>query len=412
MGHYLVKDQEDQMGLVDKNNNFIIPLDSNVLWQWYPPESHYFIRGNRQMGDFQEQLYDVKGQLLFSNVNIGIVGLGTHLEKADNSYRDYFMVEQKGRPNKLLFHKRNGQILPDSFSSIEYGGSNSTFLALHLGEKGAPKVVSVYDLNGKKLFTVPPEIRVMHTGRPNLLLATKSNPQKQALIFIDKGLDSTGFEYDALRKMWTGWFVYSKDARKHFGLLDANGIPAGPADFTKLSEPNHNELEIFRTKRGSSPMATGFRESMEKGTWIGIDSLGVEHLFTEAAPPETFGQMQERLRSEKAKTAISKLPDGSTLEKSPSFPGGDSAMRAFLAANLKYPKIAIENGIEGTVVLQIVVEADGRLSNIAIKRDIGNGCGLAAVQCFEKMPRWLAAEQNSQAVASVLTVPVSFKLNH
>ena len=85
-------------------------------------------------------------------------------------------------------------------------------------------------------------------------------------------------------------------------------------------------------------------------------------------------------------------------------------MSQFLSSNLLYPKIAQENEIEGTVVLQIDVEADGRLTNISIKQDIGNGCGLAAIQCFEKMPRWSPAVQDGKAIASSLIIPVRFKL--
>lgn len=413
LGLFIVKTEDGKMGVIDNNDNFVIPLDSVILTQWFPPESHFFISQKGQPGQkFQQNLYNSAGELLFSNVNIGYVGLGAHLEKDDKSYRDFFVVQEKGMPNKLLFHKKNGQILPDTFSSIDYGGRNSTFLALHLREKGAPNVISVFDLEGKKLFSVPPEIQVMHSGHPNMLLATKSNPPKMGLIYIDKGIDSTSFEFDNLRKMWTGWFVFSKDNRQHFGLLDTNGKPCGSTDFTKLGEPNRAEIGIFSAKIGSPPIATGVRAGMENPTWIGIDSLGREHFFSGAAPSETIGQMEERLRRERVDNVPRQLPDGSTLQKPPSFPGGELAMGQFLSSNLRYPKIAQENGIEGTVVLQITVEADGQLTNISIKRDIGNGCGLAAVQCFEKMPRWSPAVQDGKAVASSLIIPVRFKLTN
>lgn len=413
LGVFIVKYEDGKMGVIDNNDNFIIPPDSIILRQWFPPESHFFISQKEQpTQDFQQNLYNSAGKLLFSNVNIDYVGLGTHLDKDDKSYRDYFVIQENGRPNKLLFHKKKGQILLDSFSSIDYGGRNSTFLALHLCEKGAPNLISVFDLEGKKLFSVPPDIQVVHSGHPNILLATKSNPRKMGLIYIDKGIDSTSFEFETLRKMWTGWFVFSKDNRQHFGLLDTNGKPCGSTDFTKLGEPNRTEIDIFSAKIGSLPKATGVRAGMESHTWIGIDSLGREHFFSEAAPTETISQMQERLRREREGNGPRKLPDGSTLQKPPSFPGGELAMGQFLSSNLRYPKIAQENAIEGTVVLQITVEADGRLTNISIKRDIGNGCGLAAVQCFEKMPRWSPAVQDGKSVASSLIIPVLFKLTN
>jgi TonB family protein len=412
LGLYIVKTAEGTMGVVDEQGQFIIPLDSVALRQWFPPESSFFISSRNPGQNFQQSLFDSTGNTLFSNARIRYVGLGVYYPKGDNSHRDYFIVEQKGKPNKLLFHKKSGQILPDSFSQIDYGGANSTFITQSLGENGTPKMVSVFGLDGKKRFTIPPEIRVTHSGSPNILLATQSNSRKKGLIFVDKGLDSTVYEFDALRKMWTGWFVYSKDERKHFGLIAPDGKPSGKADFIKLGEPNRAELEIFSAQTGSSPIATGVRSGMEKPTWIGIDSLGAEYVFTEAAPAETIGQYQERLRIEQAGKARPELPDGSELSTPPAFPGGLKALDQFIESNLRYPKIAQENGIAGTVILQMDIEADGRLSNIFVKRDIGNGCGLAAVQCFEKMPRWSPASHDGKAVACSITIPVEFKLKN
>lgn len=413
LGLFIVKTADGKMGVVDDNDKLVIPLDSVMVTQLFAPESNYFITRKGPRGlKFQQNLYNAEGKLLFSNADIGPVGFGTHYAKNDKSYSNFFIVQQNGTQNKQLFHKKNGQMMQDSFSSIEYGGLNSTFIVRHLHEKGAPKLVSVFDLEGKKLFSVPPEIQVMHSGHPNLLLAIESKSYKDGFIYIDKGIDSISFEFDDLSKLWTGWFIFTKDERQHFGLLDPNGKPSGLADFTKLGAPNRAEIAIFKAKIGSSPIATGVRAGMEKPTWIGIDSLGREHFFSDAAPPETIGQMEERLQREKAKNDSRTLLDGSTLHKIPSFPGGKLAMEQFLKSNLRYPKIAQENGIEGAVVLQIVVEADGRLTNISIIKDIGNGCGLSAIQCFEKMPRWSPAEQDGKAVASSLVIPVLFKFNN
>jgi TonB family protein len=407
LGLFLVKTEDGKMGVVDMNDNYIIPLDSGVLRQWFSPGSKYFIRGNRDQGlVFQQNLYDSTGQMLFSKVNISNVGFGTHMSRTDDSFKDFFMLERKGMPNKLLFHKSKGQILPDSFSSIDYGGRNSTFLALHLRKKDAANVISVYNLQGNKLFTVPSEISVMHSGNPNILLATKFNPHKMGLVFIDKGIDSTVFEFDALRKMWTGWFVFSKDSGNHYGLLDPNAQPSGQANFTKLGEPNRAQTNMFLAKIGSSPIATGLRAGMVSPAWIGIDSLGNEYLFTEAVPSETKVQMEVDNKNK----ALPEIPAGKTLEKAPEFPGGQSAMNQFLIENLIYPNIAKENGTEGTVILKIIVEADGQLSDIFILRDINNGCGQAAIQSFKKMPRWSPAVHHGKAVRSSMVVPVRFKL--
>jgi len=62
------------------------------------------------------------------------------------------------------------------------------------------------------------------------------------------------------------------------------------------------------------------------------------------------------------------------LQKKPEFPGGLKSLMQFIATNITYPELARENGIEGTVVMEFIVEPDGRLSNIIVKRGIGGGC--------------------------------------
>ena len=64
-----------------------------------------------------------------------------------------------------------------------------------------------------------------------------------------------------------------------------------------------------------------------------------------------------------------------TVEKEPEFPGGKNAMLAYLTNNLKYPAIAVENLVQGMVVLKFIVGKNSSLSDAQIVRDIGNGCG-------------------------------------
>jgi len=99
------------------------------------------------------------------------------------------------------------------------------------------------------------------------------------------------------------------------------------------------------------------------------------------------------------------------IDKEPEFPGGQAAFNKFVADNLKYPTIARENGVEGTVVLNFVVEEDGRITNIEIRRDIGNGCGTEAMRLVRAMPKWVPGQHNGRPVRVMYTLPVLFKLN-
>lgn len=98
------------------------------------------------------------------------------------------------------------------------------------------------------------------------------------------------------------------------------------------------------------------------------------------------------------------------VEEEPSFPGGEDARIMFLAKNLKYPQFARENNIEGTVYIGFVVEIDGSISYLRIKRDIGGGCGEAAFNVIRMMPKWNPGKQRGKLVRTAFTIPITFRL--
>jgi protein TonB len=98
------------------------------------------------------------------------------------------------------------------------------------------------------------------------------------------------------------------------------------------------------------------------------------------------------------------------VEKFPEFPGGEMEMLKFIGENIRYPAAAAANNIQGLVVLQFVVDAQGRIEDINIVKDIGGGCGDEAVRIVKAMPIWIPGEQNGLPVAVRYTLPVHFKL--
>jgi len=97
------------------------------------------------------------------------------------------------------------------------------------------------------------------------------------------------------------------------------------------------------------------------------------------------------------------------VEQQPEFIGSES-LNAYLAANIKYPQLARESGIAGTVFVQFVVEANGSVSNITIARGIGGGCDEEALRVIKNMPHWKPGKQNGKAVRVKLSLPIKFDL--
>ena len=100
-----------------------------------------------------------------------------------------------------------------------------------------------------------------------------------------------------------------------------------------------------------------------------------------------------------------------TAEEMPTFQGGDlSKFRNWVQSNVKYPQIALENGIQGNVVIKFVVEKDGKLSNIQVLQTPDKTLADAAVQVLQKSPKWKPGKQRNKPVRVTYTLPVSFKL--
>jgi protein TonB len=99
------------------------------------------------------------------------------------------------------------------------------------------------------------------------------------------------------------------------------------------------------------------------------------------------------------------------VEDMPGFGGGDSnKFREYIARNLKYPEVAAENGIQGRVFVQFVVEPDGRVSNVKVVRGVDPALDREAVRVVESSPPWKPGKQRGKPVRVSFTFPIIFVL--
>ena len=99
-----------------------------------------------------------------------------------------------------------------------------------------------------------------------------------------------------------------------------------------------------------------------------------------------------------------------SVEKMPEFPGGITEMNRFIARNLKYPLLAQENGIQGRVVCQFVVNTDGSIVDIKISRGVEDSLDAEVIRLVKSMPRWIPGRQDGKPVRVRYTLPIRFKL--
>ena len=100
-------------------------------------------------------------------------------------------------------------------------------------------------------------------------------------------------------------------------------------------------------------------------------------------------------------------------ETMPSFQGGDlNKFRNWVQSNVKFPQIALENGIQGRVVLSFVIEKDGRLTNIQVLQTPDRSLSEEAVRVLNKSPKWSPGKQRNQVVRVKYTLPVDFRVQN
>jgi len=99
------------------------------------------------------------------------------------------------------------------------------------------------------------------------------------------------------------------------------------------------------------------------------------------------------------------------VESMPEFPGGQQALFKYLSENVKYPVIAQENGIQGRVICQFVVNKDGSIVDVEVVRSGGDpSLDKEAIRVIKTMPKWKPGKQRGKPVRVKYTVPVNFKL--
>lgn len=98
------------------------------------------------------------------------------------------------------------------------------------------------------------------------------------------------------------------------------------------------------------------------------------------------------------------------VEQKPEFKGGEKAMYQWLSDNIVYPSAASEEGVQGRVVVEFVVDKDGSITNVRVVRNRHPALDKEALRVIKAMPKWIPGRNNGQPVKVTYTLPVTFKL--
>jgi periplasmic protein TonB len=93
---------------------------------------------------------------------------------------------------------------------------------------------------------------------------------------------------------------------------------------------------------------------------------------------------------------------------SPSFPGGEKKLNKFLAKNIRYPSGAFSKHIQGKVLLSVIIEKDGSLTDIKVVKGVASDIDAEAIRVMNLSPKWNPGYQGGRPVRVLYMQPVNF----
>jgi len=153
-----------------------------------------------------------------------------------------------------------------------------------------------------------------------------------------------------------------------------------------------------------APVVVDSVKATDKTNLATIDD--VKEIVTDEAVVEVVEEVKEEVQEEVKEEEVFLV-----VEEMPSFGSGDAnGFRSYVAENMKYPEVAAENGIQGRVFVQFVVEADGRLTNVRVIRGVDPSLDKEAVRVVSNSPKWNPGKQRGKPVRVSFTFPITFVL--
>lgn len=196
-----------------------------------------------------------------------------------------------------------------------------------------------------------------------------------------------------------GAFAYSQK-EKVVEKLDL-GFTAAEADMTEITRPEEPKpiepakqsinviSDILNVVKNDTKISTDFDFAEFEEDKVVVQTVNVEEETIEEDAPFLFA------------------------EEMPKFKGGDlGVFRNWVMSQVKYPTIAQENGIDGTVVLQFVIERDGRLTNIVVLQTPDQILSNEAIRVLQLSPKWSPGKQRNMPVRVKYTLPVVFTITN
>ena len=114
--------------------------------------------------------------------------------------------------------------------------------------------------------------------------------------------------------------------------------------------------------------------------------------------------------TQSAKSTASDYITYEAVEEKPEYPGGMGELSKLMKSNLLYPLISFENGVQGEVLVQFVVDKEGNVEEVTVFKGVDPYLDAEALRVIKMMPKWKPGKHEGKEVNVKCTIPVGFRL--
>ena len=148
----------------------------------------------------------------------------------------------------------------------------------------------------------------------------------------------------------------------------------------------------------------------EKVAVSNVDQEGSKDRTVEAIRNDIAVNVPPPAPKEAPKEEVKQVVENKVFEIAEQMPSFKGNVNQWLASNLSYPAVAAENGVQGRVIVNFIVEKDGSISNVQVVRSVDPALDREDVNTVKRMPKWNPGMNNGQPARVKFTLPVTFKL--
>ena len=254
-------------------------------------------------------------------------------------------------------------------------------------------------------------IFVMLTGSPTFGQARRGTTQKANTTTVTKPSPNLGNDFN--KKIKNHYFFNNKSNNNEWDIVfkPANTEGKGGGNIVIPISKLGLSFSYNITANGSIYIKIdNVKMKEEKITWqTNPDGVILEDLFFQLQSDSLkYDELVNWNPNEES--VYNEVNEIDKVDEKPSFPGGESAMKSYLNSTLKYPIYAQENGVQGRVIVQFIIEKDGSISDVKISRSVDPSFDREALRVVKAMPKWNPGKVNGIPVRVKNEVPVVFGL--